>query len=85
MVAAGKIASVMETWSEPEAKRQNKLLEKARLPLTIPPQLDKQAIIAALQNDKKVQAGKMRFVIPTEIGLVTISDRGTTGVIETAI
>ncbi|MDJ0590423.1 MAG: 3-dehydroquinate synthase [Pleurocapsa sp. MO_226.B13] len=85
MVASGKIARVMGTWSELEAKRQNELIQKARLPLTIPPQLDKQAIIAALQNDKKVKAGKIRFVLPTQIGLATISDRVTTGAIETAI
>ena len=85
MVASGKIARVMGTWSELEAKRQNELIQKARLPLTIPPQLDKQAIIAALQNDKKVKAGKIRFVLPTQIGLATISARVTTGAIETAI
>ena len=83
MVAAGKIATFMGNWSGEEAQRQDKLIEKARLPLSIPPQLDKQAIIAALQNDKKVKAGKVRFVIPTEIGLATISDRVTTGVVET--
>ncbi len=83
MVAAGKIATVMGNWSEQEAQRQDRLIEKARLPLSIPSQLDKQAIIAALQNDKKVKAGKVRFVIPTEIGLATISARVTTGVIET--
>lgn len=53
--------------------------------LKIPSQLDKQAIIAALQSDKKVKAGKVRFVIPTEIGLATITDKVTTRVIETAI
>ncbi|MDJ0570781.1 MAG: hypothetical protein QNJ53_17295 [Pleurocapsa sp. MO_192.B19] len=55
------------------------------MPLKIPPQLNKQAIIAALKSDKKVKAGKVRFVIPTEIGLATITDRVTTRVIEKAI
>ncbi len=85
MVAAGKIATVMGNWSEREAKRQDELIKKAGLPVEIPPQLNKQAIITALQSDKKVKAGKVRFVIPTEIGLATITERVTTGVIEKAI
>jgi 3-dehydroquinate synthase len=85
MVTAGKIATLMGNWSVQEAKRQNELIKKARLPLKIPSQLNKQAIIAALQNDKKVKAGKVRFVIPSEIGLATISDQVTTRAIEKAI
>ena len=85
MVAAGKIATVMGNWSSREAKRQDELIKKAQLPLKIPPQLNKQVIINALQSDKKVIAGKVRFVIPTEIGLATITDRVTTRVIEQAI
>ncbi|MDJ0534535.1 MAG: 3-dehydroquinate synthase [Xenococcaceae cyanobacterium MO_207.B15] len=85
MVAAGKIAVVMGNWSEQEAKRQDKLIEKAGLPLKIPSQLNKQPIIDALQRDKKVKAGKVRFVIPTQIGLATITDKVTTRVIEKAI
>ena len=85
MVTAGKIAAVIGNWSVQEAKRQDELIEKAGLPLKIPSQLDKQAIIAALKSDKKVKAGKVRFVIPTEIGLATITDKVTTRVIETAI
>ncbi|MEY2831359.1 MAG: hypothetical protein RLZZ574_617 [Cyanobacteriota bacterium] len=85
MVTAGKIATVMGKWSVQEANRQDELIKKAGLPLKIPPQLNKQAIIAALQSDKKVKAGKVRFVIPTEIGLAIITDKVTTRVIEKAI
>ncbi|MHC5825042.1 MAG: 3-dehydroquinate synthase, partial [Nostoc sp.] len=31
-------------------------------------------IIGALQLDKKVKAGKVRFVLPTEIGVATVTD-----------
>ncbi len=85
MVTAGKIAAVMGNWGEPEAKRQDELIKKAGLPLKIPTQLNKQTIITTLQSDKKVKAGKVRFVIPTEIGLATITDKVTTRVIEKAI
>ena len=85
MVAAGKIAKVMGNWSDVETKRQNKLIEKAGLPLEIPAQLNKQAIITALQSDKKVKGGRLRFVIPTEIGLATVTDRVTSEIIAQAI
>ena len=85
MVAAGKIAVEMGMWTEAEAKRQNNLIKKAGLPTKIPTQLDKQAIIAALQSDKKVRAGKVRFILPTQIGLVTITDKVTSEVIEKGI
>lgn len=85
MVAAGKIAALMGNWSVQEAKRQDELIKKAELPLKIPTQLNKQAIISTLQSDKKVKAGKVRFVIPTEIGLATITDKVTTRVIEQVV
>ena len=85
MVAAGKIAVTIGNWSGREALRQDELIKKARLPLKIPSQLDKQAIITALKSDKKVQDRKVRFVIPTEIGLATITDRVTTRVMENVI
>ena len=85
MVSAGKIATVMGNWSVQEAKRQDELIKKAGLPLKIPSQLNKQAIITALQSDKKVKAGKLRFVIPTEIGLATVTDKVSNKVIEQAI
>ena len=85
MVAAGKIAASMGNWSDTEAQRQDELIEKARLPLTIPSQLNRQEIITALQSDKKVKAGKLHFVLPAEIGLAAITDKVTTKVIKTAI
>lgn len=85
MVAAGKMSAAIGDWSAQEASRQDELIKKARLPLKIPPQLSKQAIITTLQSDKKVKAGKVRFVMPTEIGLATITDKVTTKIIEQVI
>ena len=85
MVAAGKIAVNRGLWTETEAQRQNDLISKAGLPTKIPVDLEPQAIIAALQNDKKVEAGKVRFILPTKIGEVMISDRVTNEIIKQAI
>lgn len=74
MVAAGKIAVELGMWKQEETQRQDTLIQKANLPTQLPSGLDIEAIIEALQVDKKVKAGKVRFVLPTEIGVVTVTD-----------
>jgi 3-dehydroquinate synthase len=85
MVAAGKIALEMGLWTENEYQRQYELLNKAGLPTEIPSQVTVDAILESIQGDKKVKAGKARFIIPTTIGAVTISDRVTSEIIRTAL
>ncbi|MGF1479301.1 MAG: 3-dehydroquinate synthase [Cyanophyceae cyanobacterium] len=75
MAVAGEIAVQMDLWSEQAAQRQQRLLQKAGLPTEVPAQLAPEAIIDALQSDKKVKAGKVRFVLPTQIGSAIVSDR----------
>jgi len=75
MVAAGQIAVKLELWQKDEAKRQDALIQKAGLPTQLPGGLDIEAIINTLQTDKKVKDGKVRFVLPTQIGQVTITDQ----------
>ncbi|MBD2203501.1 3-dehydroquinate synthase [Calothrix sp. FACHB-1219] len=74
MVAAGQIAVELGMWQTAETERQNALIQKAGLPTQLPSGLDIEAIIDALQLDKKVKAGKVRFVLPTQIGVVTVTD-----------
>ncbi|MFW6358612.1 MAG: 3-dehydroquinate synthase [Chroococcales cyanobacterium] len=74
MVAAGEIAVKMQLWNPEDAQRQNELIQKAGLPTQIPANVDPNAILEALQTDKKVKAGKVRFILPTQIGAVTITD-----------
>ena len=85
MVAAGQIATAMGLWTEAEANRQDKLIAKTKLPTQIPPQLDINAILETLKSDKKVKAGKVRFILPTQIGEVTITDRVTEDIIKDII
>ena len=75
MVAAGKIAIKAKLWNESEAQRQNNLIRKAGLPTKIPSYLDIEKIINSLQMDKKVKDGKVRFIMPVEIGKVTITNQ----------
>lgn len=74
MVAAGQIAVELGMWQKEDTERQNALIQKTGLPTQLPTGVDIEEIIQALQLDKKVKAGKVRFVLPTEIGVVTVTD-----------
>ena len=74
MVAAGQIAVELQFWDKADAQRQDALIQKAGLPDKLPGGIDIQAIVEALQTDKKVKAGKVRFVLPTQIGAATVTD-----------
>ncbi|WGV23981.1 3-dehydroquinate synthase [Halotia branconii] len=74
MVAAGQIAVALGLWQQEDTERQNALIQKAGLPTRLPEGIDIEEIIAALQLDKKVKAGKVRFILPTQIGVVKITD-----------
>lgn len=74
-IAVGEIAVELGCWTAQERDRQHALVAKAGLPTRIPETLSAEAIVEALQSDKKVKAGKVRFVLPTAIGAATVSDR----------
>jgi 3-dehydroquinate synthase len=75
MVAAGQIAVELGLWTQAECDRQHALIQKTGLPTQIPAELDVEAIAATLQTDKKVEAGRVRFVLPTQIGTVKVTDQ----------
>ncbi len=73
MNIAGKIAIEKGLWSKEELERQNNLLESYDLPTEIP-KIKKEEVLKILMGDKKVRDGKMRFILPKEIGEVDIYD-----------
>ncbi|WP_445926983.1 3-dehydroquinate synthase [Leptodesmis sp.] len=75
MVAAGQLATDLNFWPQTSADRQLALLQKARLPTQIPASLNVEDIIDALQTDKKVSGGQVRFVLPTQLGAATVTDQ----------
>jgi len=81
MVAAGQIAVQLKMWKAVDAQRQDALIQKTGLPTKLPAGVDIEAIVDTLQTDKKVRDGKVRFVLPTAIGTVTVSDQVLTEVI----
>jgi len=81
MVIAGSIAVDLGLWTEADQAQQIALITKTRLPQTLPADIDLDAIIDSLLTDKKVEAGKVRFILPTAIGSVTLSDRVTSAMV----
>ncbi len=73
MLAAGDIAVAMGLWSQADQDRQRRLVAAAGLPMGWPA-LEPEAVLTSLQADKKVRQGKVRFVLPTGVGSVTIRD-----------
>jgi len=77
MVAAGQIAIALQLWDDASHQRQLALIQKAGLPISLPPGLDIHDILATLQTDKKVEAGQVRFVLPTRIGEAIVTTQAT--------
>ncbi|MGD1806016.1 3-dehydroquinate synthase [Dapis sp. BLCC M126] len=75
MVAGSRLAIELGMWDEVSDRRQLGLIEKASLPTKLPSGLDIEDILVSLQTDKKVKAGKVRFVLPTGVGVVTVTDK----------
>jgi 3-dehydroquinate synthase len=51
--------------------RQERLLAALKLPVELP-QLNEDALLAAMMHDKKVADGKLKFVLPTRLGEVEL-------------
>jgi len=81
MVIAGAIAVDLGLWTAEEQAQQLAIIAKTRLPQTLPADIDQEAIIESLSTDKKVEAGQVRFILPTAIGAVTLSDRVTSDLV----
>jgi 3-dehydroquinate synthase len=47
------------------------LLAALKLPVDVPA-LDHDSLLAAMQRDKKVEHGRLRFVLPTKLGHVEL-------------
>ncbi|BBC23520.1 3-dehydroquinate synthase [Pseudanabaena sp. ABRG5-3] len=77
MLIAGAIAVDLGLWAAEDQAQQIDLIAKTRLPQTLPADIDQEAIIESLSTDKKVEAGKVRFILPTAIGHATLSDQVT--------
>ena len=67
MLCASRLAERLGRIDSVATQRQFALLEALGLP-TETPSLDVDAILESMMRDKKVQHGKLKFVLPTKIG-----------------
>lgn len=71
MLCASRLGEKLGVFDAELTKRQHKLLEALELPIDVP-KLDEDAILAAMQRDKKVEHGKLRFIVPLTLGKVEL-------------
>ncbi|WP_322819940.1 3-dehydroquinate synthase [Chloroflexus sp.] len=72
MDAAARIAIALGICPPALVERQRNLLAAYGLSTTLPADLDRSAILTLIGRDKKVQAGAVRWVLPTAIGRVVV-------------
>ena len=71
MQCAARLAERLGRIDRQLVQRQQHLLEALKLPVGTP-RLDEGALLAAMQRDKKVEHGRLRFVLPTRLGHVEL-------------
>ncbi|HDH52936.1 MAG TPA: 3-dehydroquinate synthase [Nitrospirae bacterium] len=74
MCAAAELAVRMKIFQKDDAGKIKELVEMYNLPAYIPDDLSVPDMINAMEIDKKVQAGKLRFILPESIGKVRIEE-----------
>ncbi len=77
MVVAGQLAVKAQLWTNADAVRQDTVIRNTGLPILLPSGINIDEIVAALSLDKKVQAGQVRFIMPTKIGAAIVTDQIT--------
>ncbi len=82
MCAAADLAVRMGIFQKSEAKLIKDLVRMYKLPAEIPEDINISEIISAMEIDKKVKAGKLRFILPESIGIVKIMEDVDRGLIK---
>jgi len=72
MCCAADMAVAKGLLDEASARRIEKLIERAGLPTRVPADAAPADVWDRMHSDKKVAAGKVRFILPTDIGKVEL-------------
>ena len=81
MLAEAAISNRMRVFDKTELKRLEAVIAGAGLPTRIP-SLPVKEMLQAMQHDKKIVLGKIKFVLPKTIGEVYITDEVSPALIE---
>ncbi|MEN8141085.1 MAG: 3-dehydroquinate synthase [Thermodesulfobacteriota bacterium] len=85
MVAVNKISMALGLLTEEQGGRILEVIAAFGLPTTIPAELDRERMFGYLATDKKTVGGRPFFVLPTQIGKVTITDQVEEEVVRSAL
>jgi 3-dehydroquinate synthase len=81
MLAAARVSSKLSFLDKKELIRLRGVIAGAGLPTEVP-DLKLAKIIQAIEHDKKILQGKIRFVLPKAIGSVFITDEVSLSLVE---
>ena len=84
LMVEARISNKLGMMKDNELLRLEGILEKAGLPIKIP-ELATDRLLEAMQHDKKVVEGKVRFALPKKIGETFITDEVNASTIEKAL
>lgn len=73
MACAARLAESMDRIDSSVTARQHALLQAVGLPVAVP-RLDIDQLLGLMMNDKKVEYGHLRFVLPDRLGNVELVD-----------
>jgi 3-dehydroquinate synthase len=68
MAQEARLAEALGIAAAGTARRVSAALERYQLPLDLPPAAPVDALLAAMQQDKKARGGEVRFALPKRIG-----------------
>jgi 3-dehydroquinate synthase len=71
MMCAARLAERLQRVDAQFVNRQQSLLEAFRMPLEVP-KLDHEELVELMYRDKKVERGRLRFVLPSQLGHVEL-------------
>lgn len=75
MAAVARLAELSGRLSADDAGHIISLIQEYGMPVTIPPELDRDRIKKYLQTDKKTVGGRVFYVVPERIGKVIVTDQ----------
>jgi 3-dehydroquinate synthase len=71
MLCASRLAEALGMIDAATTQRQHDLLAAFQLPVAMP-DVDAEQFLSTMQRDKKVERGRIRFVLPTQLGHVQL-------------
>lgn len=81
MVAAARISNKMGILGKSELERLKGIIERAGLPTEVP-NLSVESIMQAMEHDKKIVGGRVRFILAKSIGEVFITEEVSPSLVE---